>query len=954
MKRAKRKILFAFAAVMLAAMLFPITAVASGDNHEYTYAYNIYADPNLQGTSGVFHSFSIDFSSDMIADGTYWALSLFRIYVSEESKNLYKDPNMQNGGGYAGLQSGAYAEDADGNRLKNEDGSYFFGNVGIFSIWEMPYQAEDGTQKVLNASRMYPVGAATFGNEGKGMHIVQPYDWEENGWYRMLLHSWEDEQTGTTFMGQWFKNLQTGEWTLFTYYDTHLIHSAFSGEGDYMCFFQENFTESTKYDLRRFKLKNIYAKDVEDDQWKSLNRNTMCYTGGGGGLHNFGSNGEYFWGETGGIVEDQNYYNSTTGNTQAFSINQPNQPDFGTQMPLSLSAEKNDGNDLIVSWNNDATSAPQLSYKVDVYDAGGRKLTSKSATRPEACSCVINNFSPSAYKCVLTITDVYGNTRTQEYKSDNYDSTRAVIYGTGMGNWLNSPNNPNGVGNAPGLTQVQFCPAPWDSSYYKEGLPVTVAMKSKTDSTTTTFVTNVSSVYDAGDWGICRIEPPSTWVPVIGEHYIATFYYRDQNNQYVAQTIDGDYILYETPTYNPVDSIFVNTRPNNSTSYFVGDELNTNGLSIGVNYFNGTTETVNSGFTLSGFNSDTAGKKTVTVFYNGRYTSFDVIVNSPYISFNKDSLTIVKGNTEEISATLHPSAYYVTWSSSDTSIATVSGGKVTGVSIGEAVITAQFNYAGKTYNNTLPVTVIDVAVESISIGAMPRTTTYFIGDAIDTSGLELILNYNNGTTERVNNGFTVQCDTSTEGQKTARVYFGGLTTYFYVTVSTPSITLNRKSLTIVAGSSIDLIATINPSAYYVTWSSTYTIVATVSAGKVTAVAPGRTTVTAQFNYGGKTYSASCNVVVIEPCVANVSAYVKEDGSVGTQIRISNPNKVNGVSCTVGITQQIIFSPPICDSTYYKADTEITVNMRTEDDDSDYTFTTNMTYVYDGEKWTLFY
>lgn len=77
--------------------------------------------------------------------------------------------------------------------------------------------------------------------------------------------------------------------------------------------------------------------------------------------------------------------------------------------------------------------------------------------------------------------------------------------------------------------------------------------------------------------------------------------------------------------------------------------------------------------------------------------------NSIYL--NKSTATVAVGSTTSLSATKYPAAADVTWSSSDTTVATVSSGTVTGVAAGVANITASITVDGLTYSATARVTV---------------------------------------------------------------------------------------------------------------------------------------------------------------------------------------------------------------------------------------------------------
>ena len=76
------------------------------------------------------------------------------------------------------------------------------------------------------------------------------------------------------------------------------------------------------------------------------------------------------------------------------------------------------------------------------------------------------------------------------------------------------------------------------------------------------------------------------------------------------------------------------------------------------------------------------------------------------IVLNKATTTIAQGSTETLVATTAPNAYVVTWSSSDSTIASVDQtGVVTGVAAGDATITASISVYGVTYTATCEVTI---------------------------------------------------------------------------------------------------------------------------------------------------------------------------------------------------------------------------------------------------------
>lgn len=72
-------------------------------------------------------------------------------------------------------------------------------------------------------------------------------------------------------------------------------------------------------------------------------------------------------------------------------------------------------------------------------------------------------------------------------------------------------------------------------------------------------------------------------------------------------------------------SLSVSRYPN-KTEYQIGDSLDTTGLQLELKNSDGSTSYITDGFSISGFSSDSAGKKTIVVSYQGKTTSFFVTV----------------------------------------------------------------------------------------------------------------------------------------------------------------------------------------------------------------------------------------------------------------------------------------------------------------------------------------
>lgn len=81
----------------------------------------------------------------------------------------------------------------------------------------------------------------------------------------------------------------------------------------------------------------------------------------------------------------------------------------------------------------------------------------------------------------------------------------------------------------------------------------------------------------------------------------------------------------------------------------------------------------------------------------------------PDITLDRANVTLTVGEKLQLNATTVPGGQAVSWSSSASGKASVSGGEITAVDAGTAVITASMTYDGTTYTDTCNVTVVAAA-----------------------------------------------------------------------------------------------------------------------------------------------------------------------------------------------------------------------------------------------------
>ena len=250
-----------------------------------------------------------------------------------------------------------------------------------------------------------------------------------------------------------------------------------------------------------------------------------------------------------------------------------------------------------------------------------------------------------------------------------------------------------------------------------------------------------------------------------------------------------------------------------------------------------------------------------------------VSVVSPSVSVSNSSISLLPGESKSLSASAKPEGCSVSWSSSNTAVATVSGGKVTAVAPGSATVTAQISYGGKTYQGSCAVTVGEpsISVNTTSVSLLPGESRSLTASA-KPGTLAVSWSSSNTAVATVAGGKVTAVAPGT-ATITAKITCAGKTysASCTVTVETPSVTLSASSMEMSIGVTAELRASTTPGGASVTWSSSNTSVATVSGGKVTAVGSGRATITAQITYGGRNYTASCTVTVKEPTIKVTSS-----------------------------------------------------------------------------------
>ena len=95
-----------------------------------------------------------------------------------------------------------------------------------------------------------------------------------------------------------------------------------------------------------------------------------------------------------------------------------------------------------------------------------------------------------------------------------------------------------------------------------------------------------------------------------------------------------------------LENITINTYPV-KTEYLVGETIDLTGLEIMLTYSDSSTEIITTGFTVSGFSSNTTGEKNVTVTYEEKSANFSVNVKEESVALPQYNMTVATGRAGE-------------------------------------------------------------------------------------------------------------------------------------------------------------------------------------------------------------------------------------------------------------------------------------------------------------------
>lgn len=232
--------------------------------------------------------------------------------------------------------------------------------------------------------------------------------------------------------------------------------------------------------------------------------------------------------------------------------------------------------------------------------------------------------------------------------------------------------------------------------------------------------------------------------------------------------------IYKAYNFIKLTGITVTTLPK-KVRYKVKETFDPTGITVTANYDDGTSKTVTD-YAMTQPDMTTHGSKTITITYEDKTTTFEIMV--------------IDVSGIEVTSPPKKTRYYEDdiFSSEGIEISLIytdgSKEKITGYSLskpdmssgGEKIITVTYN----DFTTTFAITV--VGISGIEISKMPIKTEYYTGDNLDTSGLEVISKYTDGTSRKLADYSISKFDSSSVGEKTITVTYKTHTTTFKVLV----------------------------------------------------------------------------------------------------------------------------------------------------------------------------
>lgn len=242
-----------------------------------------------------------------------------------------------------------------------------------------------------------------------------------------------------------------------------------------------------------------------------------------------------------------------------------------------------------------------------------------------------------------------------------------------------------------------------------------------------------------------------------------------------------------------VSGIYINTMPQ-KLEYMEGDSLDTTGMSIRVDYADGSCAVMNNGFSVYPTVLEEYGEQEIQVNFANHSCSFKVKVDTEEEIIEKIEIGTMPAKTRyELGDDLDIRGLVlkVTSNKGETSVKNGFSCVPSTLNIvGKQTVTVR--YEGKSCTFEVTVNEPEVPIR-IDVASRAKKLEYNVGDSLDSSGLVIRVTGSNGGSEEVRSGFTCEPSVlSAPGKQKITVSYEGFQCTYYVTVTekNPSATLS--------------------------------------------------------------------------------------------------------------------------------------------------------------------
>lgn len=253
----------------------------------------------------------------------------------------------------------------------------------------------------------------------------------------------------------------------------------------------------------------------------------------------------------------------------------------------------------------------------------------------------------------------------------------------------------------------------------------------------------------------------------------------------VSHPMGGNSVTFKV-TIAALKGIKISAVPK-KTEYYVGEAEDRAGLVVTQIFTDGSTDTLPDGYTVSGFETATAGNKRITVSFGGFSATYQISVKERTVS----KITVKNAPTRTeyfMGDELDPTGLLVTASYDDGSESDVTD-YVTLVGfdtseMGVRTVTVVYLSGSTNFNDAFTITVKIASALGIEITTPAAKTEYLAGEEFDPTGIVVSVVFEDGKREPVTEGLEFSGFVSNSlGNKTVTIAYGGFETTYKVNIS---------------------------------------------------------------------------------------------------------------------------------------------------------------------------